>query len=875
MDVAGASCSSSEALVRDLLLAALEDLSQEQLKRFRHKLRDAPLDGRSIPWGRLEHSDPVDLVDKLTQFYGPEPAVDVTRKILKKADARDVAMRLKAQQLQRLGPSSALLPVSEYKKKYREHVLRQHAKVKERNSRSVKITKRFTKLLIAPGSGAVEDELLGASEEPERARRSDTDTFNRLFRGDDEGPRPLTVVLQGPAGIGKTMAAKKILYDWAAGKLYHGQVDFAFFLPCGELLERPGTRSLADLILDQCPDRTAPVRQILAQPQRLLFILDGADELPTLIGSETTPCTDPFEVASGLRVLSGLLSQELLPLARLLVTTRTVAPGRLQGRLCSPQCAEVRGFSDKDKKKYFFKFFRDERKAERAYRFVKENETLFALCFVPFVCWIVCTVLQQQLELGQDLSRTSKTTTSVYLLFIASMLKSAGANGPRVQGELRMLCCLAREGILKHQAQFSENDLERLKLQASQVQTMFLSKKELQGVLEKVVTYQFIDQSFQEFLAALSYLLEAKGAPGAPAGGVQMLLNSDTELRGYLALTTRFLFGLLSAERIRDIERYFGCVVPERLKQDTLQWVQGQSHRRVPPAGAGRNAELGDTEEPEEEEEEEEEEDLNFGLELLYCLYETQEDAFVRQALSNLPEVVLERVRFTRMDLEVLSYCMQCCPAGQALRLVSCGLVEAKEKKKKSLVKRLKGSRTTTKQPPVSLLHPLCEAMTAQQCGLSVLILSHCKLPDAVCRDLSEALKVAPALRELGLLQSRLTEAGLRLLSEGLAWPRCHVQTLRVQLPNLQEAIRYLVFVLQQSRVLTTLDLSGCQLPGPMVESLCSALRHPTCCLKTLSLTSVELSEVSLRELRTVTTLKPDLAIIHSELGAHPQPLKG
>ncbi|KAL1788493.1 NACHT, LRR and PYD domains-containing protein 6 [Sigmodon hispidus] len=657
------------------------------------------------------------------------------------------------------------------------------------------------------------------------------------------------------------MAAKKILYDWASGKLYHGQVDFAFFMPCGELLERPGTRSLADLILDQCPDRKAPVRQILAYPQRLLFILDGADELPAGGAPEAAPCTDPFEATTGLRVLSGLLSHELLPLARLLVTTRNVSSARLQGTLCSPQCAEVRGFSDKDKKKYFFKFFRDERKAERAYRFVKENETLFALCFVPFVCWIVCTVLQQQLELGQDLSRTSKTTTSVYLLFIASMLKSAGTNGPRVQAELRTLCRLAREGILKHQAQFSENDLQQLKLQGSQVQALFLSKKELLGVLEKEITYQFIDQSFQEFLAALSYLLEAEGAPGARGGGVQMLLNSDAELRGYLALTTRFLFGLLSSERIRDIERHFGCVVPQRVKQDTLRWVQGQSHSRMAPLGAEKNDELEDTEEPEEEEE-----DLNFGLELLYCLYETQEDDFVRQALSRLPEMVLERVRFTRMDLVVLSYCVQCSPAGQALRLVNCVLVEAKEKKKKSLVKRLKGSRNTTKEPQISLLRPLCEAMTAQQCGLSILILSHCKLPDTVCRDLSEALKVAPALRELGLLQSRLTETGLRLLSEGLAWPTCQVQTLRVQLPSLQEAIQYLGVVLQQSRVLTTLDLSGCQLPKYMVSCLCSALTYPTCQLKTLNLTSVELSDSSLRDLQDVKTSKPDLTILHSKL---------
>lgn len=89
------------AASRELLLAALEDLSQEQLKRFRHKLRHAPLDGRSIPWGRLECADAVDLAEQLTQFYGPEPALDVARKTLKKADVRDVAERLKEQRLQR------------------------------------------------------------------------------------------------------------------------------------------------------------------------------------------------------------------------------------------------------------------------------------------------------------------------------------------------------------------------------------------------------------------------------------------------------------------------------------------------------------------------------------------------------------------------------------------------------------------------------------------------------------------------------------------------------------------------------------------------------------------------------------------------------
>ena len=57
--------------------------------------------------------------------------------------------------------------------------------------------------------------------------------------------------------------------------------------------------------------------------------------------------------------------------------------------------------------------------------------------------------------------------------------------------------------------------------------------------------------------------------------------------------------------------------------------------------------------------------------------------------------------------------------------------------------------------------------------------LSRCKLPDSVCRDLSEALREAPALAELGLFHNGLSEAGLRVLSEGLASPQCRVQTLR------------------------------------------------------------------------------------------------
>lgn len=161
--------------------------------------------------------------------------------------------------------------------------------------------------------------------------------------------------------------------------------------------------------------------------------------------------------------------------------------------------------------------------------------------------------------------------------------------------------------------------------------------------------------------------------------------------------------------------------------------------------------------------------------------------------------------------------------------------------------------------------------MADQECGLNSLTLSCCKLPDAACGDLSEALRVAPALTELSLLHSGLSEGGLRVLCAALAWPGCRVRTLRVQQSGLQEALQCLVSTLRQGPALSTLDLSGCQLSGPTVTYLCAVLQHPECRLQTLSLASVELSEQSLEELRAVRTAKPGLVITHPGLDNHPE----
>ncbi|XP_038260134.1 apoptosis-associated speck-like protein containing a CARD isoform X2 [Dermochelys coriacea] len=82
--------------VRDHLVDTLEELGQDELKRFKAKLNAFPVkEGYSnIPRGRLEKADVLDVCDKLISYYREEYAVEVTVKLLTDINERDLADRL-------------------------------------------------------------------------------------------------------------------------------------------------------------------------------------------------------------------------------------------------------------------------------------------------------------------------------------------------------------------------------------------------------------------------------------------------------------------------------------------------------------------------------------------------------------------------------------------------------------------------------------------------------------------------------------------------------------------------------------------------------------------------------------------------------------
>ncbi|KAH1171910.1 hypothetical protein KIL84_007528 [Mauremys mutica] len=82
--------------LRDHLLMTLEDLGEDELKKFKFKLHEMPLkEGyEHIGRGTLKKADAIDLTDKLISCYEGNYAVEVTVEALKSINEMDLAEKL-------------------------------------------------------------------------------------------------------------------------------------------------------------------------------------------------------------------------------------------------------------------------------------------------------------------------------------------------------------------------------------------------------------------------------------------------------------------------------------------------------------------------------------------------------------------------------------------------------------------------------------------------------------------------------------------------------------------------------------------------------------------------------------------------------------
>ncbi|XP_060219353.1 NACHT, LRR and PYD domains-containing protein 1a-like isoform X2 [Meriones unguiculatus] len=644
--------------------------------------------------------------------------------------------------------------------------------------------------------------------------------------------KPQLVILYGAAGTGKSTLARHVSRAWRRGQLYRDRFQQVFFFSCRELAQCQQL-SLAELIAQGQTVPTAPIRQILSRPEKLLFILDGIDEPAWVLeGQNPEPCLHWSQTQPVHTLLGSLLGKSILPGASFLLTARTTVLQRLIPSLGQPRWVEVLGFSETGRKEYFYNYFPEKRKAIEAFSLVESDPVLSTLCLVPWVCWLVCTCLSQQMEQGGHLSLISHTTTTLCLKYLSQSIQ-----GQHLETQLRALCSVAAEGICRRRSLFNESNLRKQGLAQADIAT-FLKIGVLQQQLGSL-SCSFAHLCLQEFFAAMACVL---GDTVKRCGDIEKDRIMENLKRRYKrhelfeAPITHFLFGLSSEEGLREMERIFACTLPRKPKLTLVSDILGKT---LPPQLHSQG--------------------------LFHCLFEHQEEELLKRVMHDLEEgsvqVLMELkepvfqanivylVVRSEVELMVVTFCIRfcCCvrslqlcegePRTQALpvpRMVLSRCTPITDTSWKILFFNLKFTRNLEELDlsgnPLShsAVHHLCRTLRHPDCQLKTLWLVDCCLTSRECTDLALVLGACSSLVELDLQLNDLGNYGVRLLCKALRNPACTLSILRLDQTSLSDQVIMELQALETEK--PQLLISSTQKPRVMVpkntdgEEMCGTL---------------------------------------------------
>lgn len=470
------------------------------------------------------------------------------------------------------------------------------------------------------------------------------------FNPDQRGFRPHTVVLHGKSGIGKSVLARKVLLSWARGELFQEMFSYVFFLRAREM---PWMRegSFAELISREWPDSQASVTEIMSQPERLLFIVDGFDDLDFVFkDGDLGLCEDWGDKQPTSVLMHSLLKKALLPEASLMITVRDTGIEKLKSMVPSPRYLLVRGISVEKRMQLLLKHTKNEHRKTKVLNSVVDNYPLFNECQVPILGWLVCEALNLHEASGKRLPSSCQTLTGLYATFVFHQLTPQDPSqcclSQEERGTLKSLCHMAVQGVWNMKFVFYGDDLGVHRLRESELSALFHMSILLRDSGPESC-YTFLHPSLQEFCAALYYILEGLETEWDPYPVFLENVRSLVELRQissntHLLQMKRFLFGLMSKEVTGALEVLLGCPIPLVVRQGLLGWISLLGQQPSTPSP------------------------LDF-LDSFHCLFETQDEDFVCLALNSFQEVWLPMNR--RMDLLVSAFCLQRCQYLRKIRM--------------------------------------------------------------------------------------------------------------------------------------------------------------------------------------------------------------
>uniref|UniRef100_A0A8C9ZX67 NACHT domain-containing protein n=1 Tax=Sander lucioperca TaxID=283035 RepID=A0A8C9ZX67_SANLU len=681
------------------------------------------------------------------------------------------------------------------------------------------LNQMFTEIYIMEGGTAeVNDEhevrqIETASRKPDRPettiRRED------IFKAPPGRDEPIrTVMTKGVAGIGKTVLTQKYTLDWTEGKV-NQDIQFTFPFTFRELNVLKEKRySLVELV-DHFFSETKEAGFCRFEEFQVVFIFDGLDECRLPLDFHNTEIlTDVTESASVDVLLTNLIRGNLLPSARLWITTRSAAANQIPPE-CVDMVTEVRGFTDPQKEEYFRKRSRDKKQESRIISHIKTSRSLHIMCHIPVFCWITATVLEDVLKTREG-GELPKTLTEMYIHFLVvqSKLKNikyggeAGTDSNWNKETTTMIDSLGKlafEQLQKGNLIFYESDLTEcgIDIRSASVYSGVFTQifKEESGLYQDKV-FCFVHLSVQEFLAALHVHLTFINS------GVNLLSEEQTTSwwsevfrdkstcfyqsavdkalqspNGHLDLFLRFLLGL-SLQANQNLLQ--GLMTQTGSSSETIQKTVEYIKKKFSENLSAERS-----------------------ISLFHCLNEMNDRSLVEEIQHSLSSGSLSTDELSPAEWSALVFIL----------LSSQSDLDVFDLKKFS-----------ASEEALLRLMPVVKASNKA-------LLSGCNLSDRSCEALSSVLSSqSSSLRELDLSNNDLQDSGGKLISDGLKSPHCTLETLSLSGCLIsEEGCTSLVSALSSNPShLRELDLSYNHPGDSRVKLLSAGLKDPLWRLETL-----------------------------------------
>ncbi|XP_015767921.1 PREDICTED: nucleotide-binding oligomerization domain-containing protein 2-like [Acropora digitifera] len=314
-----------------------------------------------------------------------------------------------------------------------------------------------------------------------------------IFTPHEGCKQPLSVLIEGEPGMGKTTYCQKLVFDWASKQCGEWDesfpgIDVLLLLRCRRI-KSTIWHAIEDQIL---PDEIKPEEKemffkfLKENPSKVLLVLDGLDE------------ADPTNLA----IYSKLITRKLLPGCYIVLTSRQEAGSEV--RPYTDTFLEIVGFTTTDAECYIRKHFQQAKHlAEALIWKVQSDKDLRQLTKNPLNTLLLCVIFEDL----KGILPTNRTQLYVeIILFILRRYESNNGLSNRGEDlllvykkELMLLGETALDSLRKQELYFDDHkgDIKQSLL----MKFGFLSIQSGGSMRAPCDRYGFFHKSFQEFFS--------------------------------------------------------------------------------------------------------------------------------------------------------------------------------------------------------------------------------------------------------------------------------------------------------------------------------------------------------------------------------------